>query len=88
MRDSSVFWLYRWYVRKVDPDPMYGHDRIIKRFDNKEEAIRHASMLTARGRDGLFVEERRYANERNLERDFCFDSHIVWAAWLDNGKEG
>ena len=83
MKETSAAFLYRWHVRKADPNPMYGRDKVLKRFEDKDEAVKYAIAETARGRKDLFVEERRYASERNLERDFCFDSCVVWSEWMN-----
>lgn len=80
--------IYMWYVRKADPHPMYGHDKILGRFINKADALIYARKLVDKGKDEIFVEERRYTDEFNLKRDFCFDSRVVWSRWFDCEKEG
>lgn len=80
--------LYNWCVKLIDHDPMYGRDITLRCFDKKEDAVNYAAAYKGQRKEDVFVEERRYASERNLQRDFCFDSYIVWAAWLNDKKGG
>lgn len=72
--------IYRYVVRRSDPNPMYGHDKKLSRYyETKEEAIAKAEEFTG---DDIYVEERQYTSERNLERDFTLYARPVWARWF------
>lgn len=72
--------IYRYVVKRMDPSPMYGRDKKLSRYyETVEEAVAKAKEFTG---DDIFVEERQYTCERNLERDFTLTSRPVWAAWF------
>lgn len=76
-------WIIRFEVWVLDgSDPMYGHDSLLKSFDNYDPALAYAKGIAKR-EDNVCVKRVRYASERNLSKRFSFDSHIAWAKWID-----
>lgn len=59
----------------------YGRDIVLRSYDTFEKAVSEA-MLIAKGENRICVFEVRYASRENMEKHFCFDSHIRWAEWL------
>ena len=73
-------------VKKSNPAHMCGRDRTLCKYSKKDDALQKAYALTDSGVDDLYVEERLYADEKNLSRDITFDSNVVWSQWFDNRK--
>lgn len=75
-------WIRKYAVVQMDSNPMYGRDLTLEVFDDAREAIARAKALS-NVRRGLCVIERLYASVANLKKGITFDSHILWASWLD-----
>ena len=74
-------WIIKYAVVRVDSNPMYGRNRTLDVFDDKETAI-EVAKLAASDREDVCVEKRRYACEENLKKGFTFDQSICWASWM------
>lgn len=73
--------IYRYAVVEMDDNPMYGRDKTLEVFLDKDSAISKARQLSVANRN-ICVECRRYASERNLEKDLTFNQSLCWATWL------
>ena len=79
-------WIYRYKITKLSPNPMYGRDVVLEIHTDLVCAIDRAKKLL-KNHGELCVIGYRYANEKNLERDFSFDCHVRWASWLNREEK-
>ena len=84
--------IYRYAVREeYDSNPMYGRSRKLKDFgDDLLSAVKWAeeNYKKQSNPDGVYVEEREYVSERNLERDFSLYTRWMWSpTWSDEMKK-
>lgn len=56
---------------------------VLATYSDMTTAINQAKRLLSTYGE-LCVVEERYADERNMNRDICFDYHVCWASWLGN----
>lgn len=75
-------WIVQYDVVQMSSDPMYGNDRTLETGLDADAMITHAEYL-AMTREDICVIERRFCGGENYKRGIEFDSHIIWADWLE-----
>lgn len=73
--------ILRYKVIKFDKNPMYGKDKVMQTFDCENDAVKYAKSIS-RGNDEIGVTKVVYTCRYNLERDFAFNSYVIWGEWF------
>lgn len=84
---KKIPYIFRYEVRiETVKNPMYGKSRRIgSAYESLEEAIENAKRYAISKRtDDVYVVAKRYASQRNLERDFCMDTRMEWNSWISD----
>lgn len=87
MQGRNVNIIYRYAVVEMSDKPMYGRDKTLGVFLDKDRAISKAKQLSVDNRN-ICVECRRYASESNLKKSLTVDQSLCWAAWLNENRNG
>lgn len=75
----------KYEVRKeLEPiDPMYGRSKLIGEYDDLDAAVKKAKEA-AKFMAYVGVEAVVYANQKNYEKKFRYDTCSVWPGFVDD----
>ncbi len=73
--------IHRYRVAIMDTDPRCGRSKPLKTFVNCADAIAYAKEACKK-HSNVYVEDRIYVCQENLEKDFPLVSQIIAADWL------